>query len=342
MSALYIASLVVATFVWGYIFYKKDYHPQPLKVITQIFGIGLFSMVPVFGYKYVYQNFLPMIAEYKIFQPLLSSSILSGIFFFLINLILLSGLLFFISGLLTLLLTQFKKETFLNIKNGLNKSEFGFVAVSVIIGFLIYFETLLQNIFNIQIINTILGTMLFLSIIEEYVKHLIVRFVDDKKLKDIDDAITLSIIVGLAFALMETLIYAFISGDLSIIFYRSLLTIPIHVIASGIFGYYYGLAHYAKPITKATTGEKTYKLKINWVHKVLFLKRSTIYEDVKIIEGMGFAVLFHTICNVLFELNLAYVVVPIIVIGLIFVSYLYKESHVLYRLLHAHKKTVSR
>ena len=338
MPVLYIASLVVATFVWGYIFYKKDYHPQPFKVIAQIFGIGLFSMVPVFAYKYIYQNFLPMLSEYQIFQPLLSSSILSGIFFFLINLILLSTLLFVISGVLTGLLTLFKHETIQNIKDALRDSEFGFITVSILIGFLIYFETFFQNILSIPIVSTILGTILFLSIIEEYVKHLIVRFVDDKKLKDIDDAITLSIIVGLAFAFMETLIYSFASGDMSLIFYRSLLTIPIHVIASGIFGYYYGLAHFAKPLTKATVGEKTYRFNFKWLHKILTFKRSTVYEEEKIIEGMGLAVLFHTTCNVLFELNLAFVVIPILVIGLIVLSYLYKDSHVLYRLLHAHKK----
>ena len=49
---------------------------------------------------------------------------------------------------------------------------------------------------------------------EEYAKQfekigaqLVVRATDDKKLADIDDAITLSIVVGLAFAFIETIIY---------------------------------------------------------------------------------------------------------------------------------------
>lgn len=334
MSVLYIALLVVATLIWGYIFYKKDYHPQPFRVIAQIFGIGLFAMIPIFAYKYIYQNYLPMLAEYQIFQPLLNSFILSGLFYFLINLILLSVVLFIISGIVTGILTFFKHETLENIRTSLKKDEFGFITVSIMIGLLIYLESFFQTVLDIEIINTIIGTILFLSIIEEFIKHLMVKFVDDKKIKDIDDAITLSIMVGLAFSLIETLIYAFLAGDMSLIIYRAFLSMPVHLVASGIFGYYYGLAHFAKPLVKANGGEKTYRFKIKWLHKVLTLKKSTIYEEEKIVEGLALATLFHAICNILFELNFAFAVVPILIAGLFVLSYFYKKSHMLYRLLY--------
>ena len=118
--------------------------------------------------------------------------------------------------------------------------------------------------------------------------------------------------------------------------YRAFLSIPVHVIASGIFGYFYGLSHFAKPITKKTVGEKIYYFHIKWMHKILTLKRSTVYEEEKIVEGLSLAVLFHGGCNVLFELNLTYIAIPIIVIGLITVSYFYKESRIIYKMLHAH------
>lgn len=335
-TTLYIAILALATIIWGYIFYKKDYHPQPLRVIGQIFGIGLFAMIPVFAYKYIYQNYLPMLAEYQIFQPLMDSFFLKGLLFFILNLVILSTVLISISALLTSVLTFFKHETLVNIKESLKENEFGFITVSVLIGLLIYAESFLENIIHIPIINTILGTVLFLTIIEEYIKHLMVRFVDDKKLKDIDDAITLSIMVGLAFSLVETIIYAIASGDVSLLMSRALISMPVHLVSSGIFGYFYGLSHFAKPLTKKTVGEKTYKWNIKWLHKILTLKRSTVYEEEKIIEGMSLAVLFHGTCNILFELNLAFVVIPILVLGLIIVSYFYKESHILYKLIKVH------
>ena len=130
------------------------------------------------------------------------------------------------SGILAMVLTIFKHETIHNMRKALEKEELSFIAVSMIMGGLIFFETIAEKTWSIHIIQTALGAVLFLTIIEEYIKHLIVRFIDDKKLKDIDDAITLSIMVGLAFALIETAIYAISSGDLSLII-SSLFTLFI-------------------------------------------------------------------------------------------------------------------
>lgn len=321
-TLFYVTLLVFATSAWGYLFYKKDYHPQPRKVIAQSFMIGMFAMVPIFAYKTIYQNFLPALAEYRLFQPLFSSALLSGIAAFIINIAVLSLLLFALSGVTSLLISFFNHSTLINIKEALTKEPLGFTAVSILLGIAIYLETLAQNILGSPIIGTILGTVLFLAIIEEYIKHLMVRIADDKKIKNIDDAITLSIIVGLAFAFVETLIYSVLVGEMKIIFYRILISIPIHIIASGIFGYYYGLAHFSKPIVKLDGGEKTYGK--NWLPKLLSLKRSTLYHEEKIIEGTFFATIFHAAMNLLFEFNLGYLAVPCISIGLVVLFRLYK------------------
>jgi RsiW-degrading membrane proteinase PrsW (M82 family) len=334
VNVLYVTLLVIATFIWGFVFYKKDYHPQPFKVLAQIFVAGIASMIPIFAYKSIYQNFLPELAEYEIFKPLLDSFILRGAFFFLINLAILSVILIVICSVISLILTFFKHETLINIRDSLKNDELGFVSVSMMVGFLVYMESFAEKIFNIPIVTSLIGAILFLTVIEEYIKHLIVRFVDDKKLKDIDDAITLSIMVGLAFAFAETIIYAISTGDMSLVIYRSFMSMPVHVVSSGIFGYYYGLAHFAKPLIKANGGEKTYKLNLTWIHKIIMLKKSAVYEEVKFMEGIGLATLFHALCNILFEIHVAFAVVPILVIGLFAVSRLYKKSHVLYRFLH--------
>jgi len=336
VNVLYVTLLVIATFIWGFMFYKKDYHPQPLRVLGQIFMAGFFAMIPIFAYRYIYHNYLPVLAEYEIFKPLFDSFILKGLIFFALNLVLLSTILIVICGAISIILTFFKHETLINIRDSLKHNEFGFVSVSMMIGILIYLESFFEKILGIPIVTSLLGSILFLTVIEEYVKHLIVRFVDDKKLKDIDDAITLSIMVGLGFALIETVIYGITSGDISLIASRAFISMPVHVVASGIFGYYYGLAHFAKPIVKAKGGEKTYVFNATWIHKILTLKRSSVYEESKFIEGIGMATLFHALCNVLFELHVAFVAVPVIVIGLFLVSRFYKKSHVLYKLISAH------
>ncbi len=322
MTLFYVTLLILTTLIWGYVFYKKDYHPQPLKVIFQSFGVGLFAMVPVFAYRYIYQNFLPMLSEFRIFEPLLKSSIFSGFFVFLINLGLLSLILLALSGIVSLILNFFNHATLTNFKNAIKDEPLGFTTVSLFLGFAIFIQNLAQNTFNTSVIGTVLGTILFLAVVEEYIKHLMVRITDDKKLKDIDDAITLSIVVGLAFAFVETIIYSVIAGDMGLIIYRAMISIPIHLVASGIFGYYYGLAHFAKPIAELEGGDK--KIKRKWLSKTLTLKKSTVYHEEKMIEGMFFATLFHAGMNLLFEFNLGFLSVPLIIAGIVVLFKLYK------------------
>ncbi len=321
MQALfYVTFLAVATFLWGYLFYKKDYHPQPFSIIWKTFSVGLFAMVPLFGYKWLYQNYLPTLAEYKIFEIFTQSSLGFGVGAFLLNMIFLSVLLFTFSAIISLVLTLFEHPVLVNIKRAAKEEPLGFTLVSVLIGILVYIESVISRMTGISIVRTVLGTILFLTIIEEYIKHLVVRFIDDKKIRDIDDAITLSIMVGLAFAFVESLIYALAVQDPSLVVYRSFISIPIHLVSSGIFGYYYGLAHFAKPIVQNTGGDRGSR----WLSKILTLKNSVCYSEEKIVEGILFATLFHAVNNVLLEINLAFLTIPVIVLGLMMIAYLYR------------------
>ncbi len=326
MTLFYVTLLILTTVIWGYVFYKRDYHPQPLKVILQSFGVGLFAMMPVFAYRYTYQHFLPALSEFRIFEPLVSSSLFEGLFVFLFNLALLSVILLTLSGIMSLILNFFSHTVLINFKNALKDEPLGFTTVSLFLGFTIFLQTLAQNTFKISVIGTALGTILFLAVIEEYIKHLMVRITDDKKLKDIDDAITLSIVVGLAFAFVETIIYSVIAGDMGLIIYRAMISIPIHLVASGIFGYYYGLAHFAQPIMKLDSKEESPRRK--WLAKALTLKRSTVFHEEKMIEGMLFATLFHASMNLLFEFNLGFLSVPLIIAGIVVLFRLYKLGKV--------------
>ncbi|MBN1258160.1 PrsW family intramembrane metalloprotease [Candidatus Peregrinibacteria bacterium] len=334
-TLFYSIVLLFATFFWGYLFYKKDYHPQPFKVVAQIFGIGLFSMAPIFAYKAIYGNFLPGLAEYRLLEPFLKSAFLMGIATFLFNLVLLSAILFAGSALVACVLTFFKKDTFRNMLHAFREEELGFAAVGVMVALMAAAQSFAGKALGSVLLAGTLGSVMFLVVMEEYIKHLIVRFVDDKKLKDVDDAITLSIMVGLAFAVIETLMYAIQGGDFSVVLYRAMLSLPIHLVASGIFGYYYGLARFADPLT-GKAGGKLFLKTTSALHFLLTFRRSTVYAEKKIVEGLALATLFHAACNVLFELNLAFLVVPIVIIGLVMVSFLYKESHNLYRIVHAH------
>lgn len=332
MNIFYVTLLVLTTLIWGIVFYKKDYHPQPIRIVLKSFGVGLFSMIPVFAYKYAYQHLLPELSEFRIFRPLLDSPFWSGVFVFALNLIGLSLLLFVLSGSVSLILNFFSQEAQANLKKALKQEPLGFTSVSLLIGAVIAIQYWIQNTWESPLFATILGSILFLAIIEEYVKHLIVRVTDDKRIKDVDDAITLSIVVGLAFAFTETLVYGIMANDFKMIFFRTLVSLPVHVVASGIFGYYYGLAHFAKPMVAMEGGEEIYHSHLwgmasrGWLHRIMTLKKSTLYSEGRIIEGFLFATAFHALANVLFELSLGIVAVPTIMFGIWFVLRLYKSG----------------
>ncbi|MBI5411820.1 PrsW family intramembrane metalloprotease [Candidatus Peregrinibacteria bacterium] len=280
------------------------------------------AIFPIFGYQWAYNNYLPFLSHYLIFQPLLQNSFVLGFVYFILNTGLLAILLFTLSCVLTVILTLISHDTLKNSHQALKDEPLNFVGVAIIMGVVIVVESVTRQWAHQSIIAATLGSLLFLVIIEEYVKHLVVRLVDDKKLKEVDDAITLSIMVGLAFAFMETIIYSIWKNDLNLIIYRIFLSVPIHIIASGIFGYFYGLAHFSQPITAAT--KPTWSLR--WLHKILMVKTSTVYKEEKMLEGLLLATLFHAVANILFELGLAFIVVPLVVAGLWLLFALYNKK----------------
>lgn len=338
INIIYYIILALITFIWGYVFYKKDYHPQPLKMIIWSFVMGIFAMIPVFGYKYVYQKLIPGIAEYEIFRPILDSPLLSGLAVFTFNAMVLAVVLFILSGAISSILNFFSHSVFINLKNAIKDEPFGFTLVSLFLGIAIFAQSFFKNSLGMAEIGSVLGSIIFLAVIEEFIKHLMVRITDDKKLKDIDDAITLSIIVGLAFAFVETIIYSISAGSVSLIFYRSMISLPIHLVASGILGYYYGLAHFARPIVSLEGKDG----KIKWLPKLLTLKKSTLYHEEKIVEGIFFATLFHAAMNLFFEFDLGFLAVPFIVLGIVVIFRFYKTSRAEDRLIAVFQRKLNK
>ena len=151
-----------------------------------------------------------------------------------------------------------------------------------------------------------LGIIVIRAMMEEYSKHLIIRFTDDDQLFNIDDAIVLSLFVGLSFAFIENILYfSHYPNDLFTLFLgRSLLTVLAHVVFSGIFGYYYGIAHFASPLyfeQHTVSGKKSVLL---WFFSKIFrLKQSNILHEIMILKGLFLATFIHTIFNLLLELG---------------------------------------
>ena len=199
-------------------------------------------------------------------------------------------------------------------------------------------------------ILTIALAALWVGVYEETAKHWIVKKVDDGFFSSIDDAIQYSIIGALGFAFLENILYFHSIWNNPLIdnfwFYygfRSMGSMFLHVFASGIFGYYYGVAHFAQPVLqdKLRLG-KRFPL-IGWLHRVLHLKSETLFHEEKILEGLLLAAVLHGTFDFLMGMSQHYsnegspmaaqlwltLAVPFLVGGFFWLTYLLdkKEDH---------------
>jgi hypothetical protein len=175
---------------------------------------------------------------------------------------------------------------------GLYEEPLNFIGVGL-------FLTLFIAVFHWFGLSVVAFSLIFLAFAEEYSKHLIVRFTDDDSIRSIDDAIEFSIIVGLAFAFAENVLLYFprllAEGDTPTLLMRSVLTVLMHAIASGILGYFYGLAHFSAEEVRRGHGGRgpAYRL----LHKVFLFRREHLYHEAKLFEGLILAGAYHAAFN---------------------------------------------
>ena len=185
---------------------------------------------------------------------------------------------------------------------------------------------------------SVILSFLLVGMIEEYMKHLAVKTVDDNRFKDIDDAIEYSIVAALGFAFIENIMYFFYIWQyqgidtiyMSFIF-RSIFSTFAHVLFSGIYGYYYGIAHFAEPIFQEEIQENRHPF-IKLVHRILNLRSESLFKDEKTTQGLMYAIVLHAIFNVVLEMNLTFLIVPYLIIGYVALTYLFsrKKNHIRY------------
>jgi hypothetical protein len=167
-------------------------------------------------------------------------------------------------------------------------------------------------------------SVIFLAFAEEYSKHLVVRFTDDDSIRSVDDAIEFSIIVGLAFAFAENALIYFprflANEDASLVVMRSILTVLMHGVASGIFGYFYGLAHFSSETVRSNHEARGPVARA--LHRVFLFSREGIYHEAKMFEGLVLAGTFHATFNLAARNDRIGVMLVLVGAGAAFLYYL--------------------
>ena len=124
---------------------------------------------------------------------------------------------------------------------------------------------------------SVIITFIIVGIIEELMKLISVKIVDDDEIKHIDDSIEFFILAALGFAFTENILYFYniwiAQGPQNLLLpfvFRSSFSTFAHLLFSGILGYYYGIAHFAGPILQEEIKGNRKHWTI-WIHKVFLL-----------------------------------------------------------------------
>ncbi len=205
----------------------------------------------------------------------------------------------------------------LGLFNGLYEEPLNFLGVGL-------FLTLFIAVFHLFGLSVMAFSLIFLAFAEEYSKHLIVRFTDDDSIRSINDSIEFSIIVGLAFAFAENVLFYFprllAAGDTPALLLRSVLTVLMHAVASGILGYFYGLAHFSADEVRRGHGGRgrVYRM----LHRVFLFRRERLYHEAKMFEGLVLAGTYHATFNLAANQGRISVMLGLVGAGCAFLYYL--------------------
>ena len=177
---------------------------------------------------------------------------------------------------------------------------------------------------------------IYVGIVEEIVKQLLIRLLDKKYLliQTIKDSIHFSLIGALGFAFAENIFYIYqiytqlgIQQLFSAYLFRSIFTTCAHLIFSGFFGYYYGIAKFSMDMVEQSNKRGKKLLVTTLVSRLLSLSKIQTYKEITIIKGLAVAIILHASFNYLLQFNqIIPVVIFIIILGGILLHLLKRQS----------------
>jgi hypothetical protein len=173
-----------------------------------------------------------------------------------------------------------------------------------------------------QLQSSLLGmfvSFLLVGVIEEGSKFWVLARTSKQYVRSIDDALQMAILVAIGFAFAENITstgyflsfvreYLFTpatpqwSAFLGNIAGRSVLTSMVHIVSTGVMGYYLGVATFAGPLLEEQTMRGIRHWIIDELHQLFGIERRRLFARMKMITGFSFAVLLHATCNFLVSL----------------------------------------
>lgn len=164
---------------------------------------------------------------------------------------------------------------------------------------LVDFRSNISSIF----VNTVLAafvTFLGIGAMEEFFKFGVMKMINKNFFRSVDDVISLAIISALGFSFYENMIYfngqwgvMSTSAFMMLAFSRVTIVTMVHMLCSGVLGYYFGLAHFASPILRLEHAQKKHHPILAFFKNVLHMSKSHVYHNEMMAIGLVMAMLLH-------------------------------------------------
>ena len=162
-------------------------------------------------------------------------------------------------------------------------------------------------------------TFLCVGVMEEVSKQWMVRRNGVPLFSSIDDAMQLSIMVAIGFAFAENVVnpsyflgfvreHLLTSGSVDILGFlsnvtgRAVLTSMVHIVSTGVMGYFIGLAIFADPYLKETERRGRHHRLLHAASNLLRIDAKSIYRTEMMIVGLVAAIVLHGLFNFLVTL----------------------------------------
>jgi len=324
--------------ILGWFYLLRNDLPQQHRYILLTFIAGMISVVPIKLYEKYWSTAIWHLEHLNLFKYLSDVANLqtlpSLLAYTLTSIIVMMGMFFFVALLMFVLEVGTGDNTVRVFRHKIQKAAetpWFFVSVSLLCGLLAYAMTLSMS--------EKIWFFIMVGILEEFVKHLVLRFSDEYKIHSVSEAIQFAIIVALGFAFVENVLYftqildarLAVGGQfIMLIALRSILSVGAHVSFSAILGYYYGVAKFSDELWQRQEVCGRYQW-LESVHKKVGIRCQTLFHDEKMMEGVILAMVAHAVFNGLLEFNQVMLVFPYIFALLLWVTHLLHKQE-----LHRH------
>lgn len=320
--------------LWLYVF--RNSLPKRKGYLLITFMAGMLSVLPIKLYEKYWDGGLLYLSHTNLFRYLsdvlelnTASALLAYI---LATVVVMLGIFVFVACLMFVLETFSGDNSVSVFKRKFKKvleAPFFFISVGVICGLLAFGSS-----FSL---HEKVWLFMIVGMLEEFTKHLVLRFSDEEKIHSVGEAIQFSIVVALGFAFVENLQYFSNMGNMKLfsapefmilVALRSLVSVGAHVSFSALLGYFYGVSKFASEIYQREVLEHRHQV-IEWFHRVIHLKGSILFHEQRMMEGVLLAMVLHGIYNSLLEFG--HVSMALLLVGalMLMVVYLLHQKRLL-------------